>query len=149
MIVDPFEVPGLFQIESPSYLNSVAVETAAMGVVLAMATVMTLHLLFTAPYHYPLNKSNFVLQLTAAILFLITTATWSGIEMYDLKKASEKMQHTFPYVAQSFPSSNWSEVSKFFFLFMLAATVAMANVRRFANQDHAYPLFNPTFPSQG
>ena len=69
----------------PSFALSFPVQVAAMGIVLAMAVVMALHLVFTAPFHYPLSKLNFILQLTGTLLFLVNVAASLGVVLRDLR----------------------------------------------------------------
>ena len=113
----------------PPFVYSVPVQTMGFGVILAMATVLTVHLTFTAPYHYPLSKRNYILQLSASLIFLFSVATSLGISLRNLENKSLRNPYLFPYLPELLPSTQWTTTQQVFYLIMQAITVTMANVR--------------------
>ena len=99
---------------TPTFPRSVPVETMSLGMMLAMAAIMALHLVFTAPYHYPLSRPNFVLQLIAAVLFLILVAASVGYILWELRMRAMQVPHLFPYLSQPIPPKDgrWTMVQK-------------------------------------
>ncbi|KAI3617075.1 hypothetical protein CBS9595_002984 [Malassezia furfur] len=103
----------------------------SLGMMLAMAAIMALHLVFTAPYHYPLSRPNFVLQLIAAVLFLILVAAAVGYMLWDLRLHAMQVPHLFPYLSTPIPPKDgrWTMVQQGFFEVLLSFTVFTAHVR--------------------
>lgn len=116
---------------APKFSQSIPVQTTSLGVMLATATIMTLHLIFTAPYHYPLSKANFILQLVAAILFLSTVSASLGYLLWDLSQHAAEPPYMIPYLADAIPPNygRWTTVQVVFFVMLQSSTVFMAHVR--------------------
>ncbi|KAI3624833.1 hypothetical protein GLX27_003639 [Malassezia furfur] len=132
----------------PPFVFSVPVQTLGIGVVFAIATVMTVNLTFTAPYHYPLSKCNYILQLTAAFLFLITVATSLSIMVHTLATRAAQEPHLFPYLPETLPSRDWTLAQQVLFLLMQAVSVSMANVRVALTQFTHIQFLTLLFPSK-
>lgn len=56
----------------PAFARSLPVQILMNGIVLALTTVLLMHLLFTTQYHWPLAPVNYSLQL-AGVLSLLTS----------------------------------------------------------------------------
>ena len=133
----------------PSFALSFPVQVAAMGIVLAMAVVMTLHLVFTAPFHYPLSRLNFILQLTGTLLFLVNVAASLGVVLRDLRHYAQVWPHVMPYASEPLPPpvGRWTVAQVVFFTLLQSATTASAHVRRSAHQITHIQFLTLLFPS--
>ncbi|KAI3617074.1 hypothetical protein CBS9595_002983 [Malassezia furfur] len=132
----------------PPFVFSVPVQTLGIGVVFAIAIVMTVNLTFTAPYHYPLSKCNYLLQLTAAVVFLITVTASLGIMIHNLATRVAHTPHLFPYLPELLPSRDWTLAQQVLFLLMQALTAATANVRVILTQITHVQFLTLLFPSK-
>ncbi|WFD45221.1 hypothetical protein MPSI1_003899 [Malassezia psittaci] len=101
----------------------------SLGVLLAISMIILAQLLFTAPYHYPLSRLNFVLQVIASLLFLTLVTVSIGYILWDLKRHAMSIPHLFPYVSQAIPPKehNWTRVQLGFFLLLLSLTVVSSH----------------------
>lgn len=133
----------------PSFALSFPVQVAAMGIVLAIAVVMALHLVFTAPFHYPLSKLNFILQLTGTLLFLINVAASLGVVLRDLRHYAQAWPHVMPYASEPLPPpvGRWTVAQVVFYTLLQSATTASAHVRRSAHQITHIQFLTLLFPS--
>ncbi|WFD00998.1 hypothetical protein MYAM1_003758 [Malassezia yamatoensis] len=124
-----------------SFSQSVPVQTMSLGVLLAISMIILAQLLFTAPFHYPLSRSNFVLQVVASLLFLTLVTVSIGYILWDLKRYAMSVPHLFPYVSQAMPPKkhNWSSVQLGFFLLLLSSTVALSHATHIQFLTILYP----------
>ncbi|KAH0829103.1 hypothetical protein J3R83DRAFT_2569 [Lanmaoa asiatica] len=84
----------------PPFAQSLPVQILITGISLTLAAVLLLHLIFTAQYHWPLARTNYVLQLTGVTTLLISiTAT-----IY----VSQHWPYMLSYLAVEMPSANFS-----------------------------------------
>lgn len=99
-----------------------------IGIVLTLCTVLLSHLSFTAQYHFPLSKLNFLLQ-TLAVLSLLTKVSaelaLASIKLYDI---SSIWPYMFEYTAIDIPYIEWDVWKTGAWLAMLAIVSALVNV---------------------
>ncbi|PKI82575.1 hypothetical protein MVES_003368 [Malassezia vespertilionis] len=77
-----------------SFIVSGPVQILVIGIVLAMSAVLFVQLIFTGPYHYQLNKVNFIFQILSSFLFFALMAVIAALALnYDKQYGT-----TYPYV---------------------------------------------------
>ncbi|CAD6973429.1 unnamed protein product [Tilletia controversa] len=114
----------------PAFSYSLPVQVLVTGINLSICTVILTHLLFTASYHYPLSKHNFLLQLGGATFLIINLATELSIIFAHAQKQSRRYPFGFNYVAVQVPPSEdaWNFVQQFFYLLLRAITVLFVHL---------------------
>ncbi|WFD45222.1 hypothetical protein MPSI1_003900 [Malassezia psittaci] len=114
--------------EPPAFVYSVPVQMFGMGVVLAFATVMLVNLAFTARYHYPLERVNFLLQLISSFLSFLLTVSSMAATISDLKLRSSADLRRFPYLPITLPSLHWSLAETILFVILQSVSVSATNI---------------------
>lgn len=114
----------------PAYSRSLVVQLLVLSAVCALHIVLMLHLLFTTRYHLPLSKMNYFL-LTGGCLISFVAIVWQMLECALSGRArSQEWPYMFDYLQYSFPSANWSEAKKVWWLLLNAAVVFLCHVGR-------------------
>ncbi|PLW44847.1 hypothetical protein PCANC_10790 [Puccinia coronata f. sp. avenae] len=94
----------------PAYTYSMPTQLLIHGVVLTLLTVLLLHLLFTAKYHYPLAPCNFLLLLAAVILTQLATLILVMLTNLHLFNRSRYWPFMFDYIEVTMPLPDWNLV---------------------------------------
>ncbi|KAL4064242.1 hypothetical protein V8B97DRAFT_2010897 [Scleroderma yunnanense] len=92
----------------PPFAQSLPVQILTTGIVLTLTVVLLLHLIFTAQYHWPLARLNFVLQLTGVITLLASLIATLYVILRSTMQESEHWPYMLSYIAVDMPkmSSN-------------------------------------------
>lgn len=90
----------------PSFVQSLPVQILLIGVVLTLVVVLLLHLLFTAQYHWPLARVNYVLQLTGVITLLSSVIATIYVVFSSTINESQHWPYMLSYLAVSMPNQN-------------------------------------------
>jgi hypothetical protein len=120
----------------PIFARSLPIQIFFTGITLTLVCVLLVQLTFTAPYHFRLARTNFILQVSAAISVLVWEATSIVIIINETRRQSQKWPFMLEYVAIDFPPlndpntpGNWSMVSLIFWFLMNALVSALTQVR--------------------
>ncbi|EOR00909.1 hypothetical protein E3P77_01708 [Wallemia ichthyophaga] len=117
-----------YLIYQPPFAYSLPSQMLVIGIVLTLCTVLLSHLSFTAQYHFPLSKLNFLLQ-TLAVLSLLTKVSaelaLASIKLYDI---SSIWPYMFEYTAIDIPYIEWDVWKTGAWLAMLAIVSALVNL---------------------
>jgi|MGYP000327433153 hypothetical protein len=124
--------------ELPGFAMSFPVELTVLGIVLALLAVLMLNLAFTAAFHYPLSRVNYVLQLVSSTLFFTVTAATIGVMLNNLESIGNSWPHMFPYMAPPVPPADgtWTTVQTFFFTVLQVLVVLSVHVRCPSAETH-------------
>jgi hypothetical protein len=88
----------------PAFVESLPVQILLTGVVLTLVVVLLLHLLFTAQYHWPLARVNYMLQLTGVVTVLASiTATLYVVFSSNIEE-SQHWPYMLSYLAVGMPN---------------------------------------------
>lgn len=111
----------------PSFIWSMPVQVLLGGICLALAFVLGIHLAFTGRYHYPLSKTNFILQCFTSLCLLVSTSSDLGVLLTTVSARSTKFPYMLPYVNMEIPppTGEWSSARVGCYT-ILQATVAFA-----------------------
>lgn len=132
-------------IYQPPSAYSLPSQMLVIGIVLTLCTVLLSHLCFTAQYHFPLSKLNYLLQ-TLAVVSLLTKVSaelalisnrfvllYTLIILlipFRLYETASIWPYMFEYSAIDVPPLNWDVWKTGAWLAMLAIVSAFVNVRR-------------------
>ncbi|OAV92971.1 hypothetical protein, variant [Puccinia triticina 1-1 BBBD Race 1] len=94
----------------PAYTYSMPTQLLILGIVLTLLTVLLLHLLFTAKYHYPLAPCNFILLFAAVILTHLSTIILVILTNIHLFNRSRYWPFMFDYIEVTMPMTDWNLV---------------------------------------
>jgi hypothetical protein len=98
------------------------------GVILALSTVLLIHLVFTAPYHWPLAKLNYVLQLSGVASLLLSLGITLSVILGSVLDTSREWPYMLNYVAVNIPLDNWSDLDNGWWYALDAVTSGLAHV---------------------
>lgn len=88
----------------PPFVQSLPVQILLTGVVLTLVVVLLLHLLFTAQYHWPLARVNYVLQLTGVITLLTSIIATIYVVFSSTINESQHWPYMLSYLAVNMPN---------------------------------------------
>lgn len=107
---------------------SYPVQVSMAGITTAFMVLLVLHQCFTAGYHYPLNRLNFVLQLVSSIMYVVYHAATLGVQLAELDQFSHHWPYMFPYMAYRLPRyGHWTTVQMVFFILSEALASLLAH----------------------
>lgn len=132
--------------EGPPFVLSYPVHVLMNGIVFAFIVSLLVHVIFTAVYHFPLNRMNFLLQLASCLLMLIMECTKIGITLSRMSYAGSVWPFMFPFMAPRLPNaSRWPTVQTVFYSFLQMITLLSSHVRphdlcrpRISNSSRCY-----------
>jgi hypothetical protein len=106
----------------PDFAFSMPAQVVVDGVNLALTTMLTIQLLFTMQYHFPLSKKNYALQSCSTVLLLISLAVHLHTVLRTLEHQSHGWPYMFAYIAVQIPpqDGSWTLVQEAFYLLMRA-----------------------------
>ncbi|KAI6115860.1 hypothetical protein F5141DRAFT_1099295 [Pisolithus sp. B1] len=87
----------------PPFAQSLPVQILSIGIVLTLVVVLLLHLIFTAQYHWPLARLNYILQLTGVITLLISVIATLYIVFMSTVQESQHWPYMLSYIAVDMP----------------------------------------------
>lgn len=87
----------------PAFVESLPVQILLTGVVLTLVVVLLLHLLFTAQYHWPLARVNYMLQLTGVVTLLASVTATIYVVFSSNIEESQHWPYMLSYLAVDMP----------------------------------------------
>ncbi|PWN48818.1 hypothetical protein IE53DRAFT_176370 [Violaceomyces palustris] len=114
----------------PDFAFSMPAQIVVTGINIALVAVLTIHLLFTVQYHFPLSRKNFYLQMASSVMLLVSLSVTLHIILEQLQDKSQNWPYMFPYIGVQVPpgDNSWTVVQEVFYLFMRAVTTALAHI---------------------
>lgn len=88
----------------PAFVESLPVQILLSGVVLTLVVVLLLHLLFTAQYHWPLARVNYMLQLTGVVTLLASVTATIYVIFSSNVEESQHWPYMLSYLAVDMPN---------------------------------------------
>lgn len=106
----------------PDFAFSMPAQVVVDGVNLALTTMLTIQLIFTMQYHFPLSKKNYVLQSCSTLILLISLAVHLHTVLNTLEHQVHGWPYMFAYIAVQIPpqDGSWTLVQETFYLLMRA-----------------------------
>ncbi|TIC09549.1 hypothetical protein E3Q15_03325 [Wallemia mellicola] len=118
-----------YLIYQPPSAYSLPSQMLVIGIVLTLCTVLLSHLCFTAQYHFPLSKLNYLLQTLAVVSLLTKVSAELALISNKLYETASIWPYMFEYSAIDVPPLNWDVWKTGAWLAMLAIVSAFVNVR--------------------
>ena len=128
----------------PPFVQSLPVQILLAGITLTLAAVLLFHLVFTAQYHWPLARTNYILQLTGVTTLLISISATIYVIFSVAVQQSQHWPYMLSYLAVEMPATNrttnstdptllyqqiWSPSEKATWVVMNATTSVVVQVR--------------------
>ncbi|KAI0943893.1 hypothetical protein AcV7_001856 [Taiwanofungus camphoratus] len=126
----------------PTFARSMPVQILLNGIVLTLTSVLLLHLLFTAQYHWPLAPANFALQVSAVITLLITSTATLHVVLSAVTQESRTWPYMLNYVAVDIPpfgDLGWSMSELAAWMLMTATTAGIIQITHIQFLTLLYP----------
>lgn len=92
----------------PPFAQSLPVQILLIGITLTLASILLLHLIFTAQYHWPLARTNFILQITGVTTLLISITATIYVIFSTTVQQSQHWPYMLSYLAVEMPVTNLS-----------------------------------------
>lgn len=122
----------------PIFARSLPVQILLTGITLTLVTVLLIQLIFSAPSHLRIARTNFVLQVSAALSLLAWEIASLVLILNEAAKQSQRWPFMLDYIALDFPPLNdprmhgrWSTAGLASWLFMNAVVSALTQVCHF------------------
>ncbi|TFK44951.1 hypothetical protein BDQ12DRAFT_43257 [Crucibulum laeve] len=130
----------------PQFARSLPVQILLTGVVLTLVSVLFIHLIFTAQYHWPLAPVNYVLQLSGVTTLLISLIATLHVVLSASFAESEKWPYMLSYIAVNVPpldleenTDGWSVAERATWLVMNASTSGLIQITHIQFLTLLYP----------
>ena len=95
----------------PPFVQSLPVQILVTGIALTLAAVLLLHLIFTAQYHWPLARTNYVLQITGVTTLLISISATIFVVFSATIRQSQHWPYMLNYISVSMPATNYTALN--------------------------------------
>ncbi|KAH9855918.1 hypothetical protein C2E23DRAFT_750934 [Lenzites betulinus] len=116
----------------PTYARSLPVQILLLGITLTLTTVLIIHLIFTAQYHWPLAPVNYVLQMSAVTTLLISCIATMHVVLSSTIAQSLKWPYMLDYIAVDIPpledNGDWEMGELAAWLLMNATTSGLIQI---------------------
>lgn len=129
--------PYLFY--QPSYAYSLPVQILLLGIVCTLAGILLTHLIFTAPYHWPLAKFNYSLQLSGVLSLLVSTSLSLVVVLRDVHQTSRSWPYMLNYIGVEVPIDGWALHAIAWWYGLDAVTSGLAHVRTCLSRSQPIP----------
>ncbi|KIY69512.1 hypothetical protein CYLTODRAFT_349490 [Cylindrobasidium torrendii FP15055 ss-10] len=129
----------------PAFARSLPVQILLTGIVLTLVSVLFIHLLFTAQYHWPLAPVNYVLQISGVITLLVSLIATLQVVLSAAVQESQKWPYMLSYIAVNVPPSEerdlrgWSIAEKATWMIMNATTSGLIQITHIQFLTLLYP----------
>lgn len=130
----------------PGFPRSLPVQILITGIVVTLTSVLLIHLIFTAQYHWPLAPLNFALQISAVFTLLISLIATIQVILSTATRESRQWPYMLNYIAVDIPPledvESWTDGEQAAWSLMNATTSALIQV----SIPFSYPLYRPPHP---
>jgi hypothetical protein len=92
----------------PPFVQSLPVQILLTGIVLTLVAVLLLHLIFTAQYHWPLARTNYILQLTGVTTLLVSLIATIYVVFSTTIQQSQHWPYMLSYLAVEMPRTSFN-----------------------------------------
>ncbi|KII95611.1 hypothetical protein PLICRDRAFT_34528 [Plicaturopsis crispa FD-325 SS-3] len=128
----------------PHFARSLPVQILMTGIILTLVAVLFIHLLFTAQYHWPLAKVNYVLQLSGVSTLLISLIATLHVVLDKSVQESLQWPYMLSYIAVNIPPLNgledgWTFTERALWLLMNATTSGLIQITHIQFLTLLYP----------
>lgn len=118
-----------YLVYQPSYAYSLPIQILLLGTVCTLTGVLLTHLIFTAPYHWPLAKLNYSLQLSGVLSLLVSTCLSLVVVLRNVHQTSRSWPYMLNYIGVEVPIDGWALHAIAWWYGLDAVTSGLAHVR--------------------
>lgn len=119
----------------PPFIMSLPIQLLITGIVLTLVSVLFIHLIFTAQYHWPLAPVNFILQMAAVVTLLVSLVATLHVVLSASGSDSSQWPYMLNYLAVAIPPPDddseatvWNDMERFTWSVMTATTSGLVQV---------------------
>ncbi|KAI0741047.1 hypothetical protein C8Q76DRAFT_709917 [Earliella scabrosa] len=116
----------------PHFARSLPVQILLMGITVTLTTMLIIHLIFTAQYHWPLAPVNYVLQISAVTTLLISCIATLHVVLSSTVDQSMRWPYMLDYIAVDIPpledNTGWEMGELAAWLLMNATTSGLIQI---------------------
>ncbi|OBZ69865.1 hypothetical protein A0H81_10275 [Grifola frondosa] len=116
----------------PDFARSLPVQILMVGITMTLTSVLIIHLIFTAQYHWPLAQVNYVLQMSAVTTLLISHIATVHVILSTATVQSRTWPYMLNYVAVDIPpmedNTGWTTAELAAWLLMNATTSGLIQI---------------------
>ncbi|KAF8706698.1 hypothetical protein RHS03_04806, partial [Rhizoctonia solani] len=123
----------------PSFAYSLPIQILITGIVFTLVLVLFIHLLFTAQYHWPLARLNYILQLCGVVTLLIWLSATLIVVLKHAHERSKGWPYMLDYVAVDIPSDQWTDTQEAWWLVMESTTSGLVHITHIQFLTLLYP----------
>ncbi|CAE7137804.1 unnamed protein product [Rhizoctonia solani] len=123
----------------PSFAYSLPIQILVTGIVFTLVLVLFIHLLFTAQYHWPLARLNYILQLCGVVTLLIWLSATLIVVLKHAHNRSRGWPYMLDYVAMDIPSDSWTDTQEAWWLVMESTTSGLVHITHIQFLTLLYP----------
>ncbi len=92
----------------PSFAYSMPAQVFLQGITFTLLTVLFIHILFTTPYHWPLSRLNYLLQVSGVLLVIGSVLFNVGLTMTAPDVRAQQWPYMLEYISVAIPPTSWS-----------------------------------------
>ncbi|KAG7087551.1 hypothetical protein E1B28_013507 [Marasmius oreades] len=130
----------------PPFVQSLPVQILVTGVVFTLVSVLFIHLLFTAQYHWPLAPVNYILQLAGVTTLLISLIATLNVVLQRSIDESDDWPYMISYISVNVPPSDedwenkeWTLAERATWVIMMATTSVLVQITHIQFLGLLYP----------
>jgi hypothetical protein len=114
----------------PSFGYSLPAQVFIQGSTFTLLSVLLIHILFTAPYHWPLSRLNYILQISGILLVLGSVLVSVGLTLTADDVRAKQWPYMLQYVGVIIPPPEWTTAQKGAYQLLQCLCNAAVNVSR-------------------
>ncbi|KAF8342970.1 uncharacterized protein EI90DRAFT_3030900 [Cantharellus anzutake] len=123
----------------PNFALSLPVQILLQGVIVALVSVLLIHLIFTAHSHWPLARLNYALQVAGVTTLLISSIASIIVVLHLLRSYSRGWPYMLDYIAISIPPDDWPIAGQVSWYSMEAITSGFAHITNIQTLTLLFP----------
>ena len=92
----------------PTFGYSMPAQVFIQGITLTLLAVLLIHILFTTPYHWPLSRLNYILQVSGILLVTASVLLSTGLTLTAPDVTAKTWPYMLEYISVTIPPDDWS-----------------------------------------
>ncbi len=91
----------------PTFGYSMPAQVFIQGITFTLLAVLLIHILFTTPYHWPLSRLNYILQVSGILLVMGSVLLSAGLTLTAPDVTAQKWPYMLEYISVTIPPDDW------------------------------------------
>lgn len=92
----------------PTFGYSMPAQVFIQGITFTLLAVLLIHILFTTPYHWPLSRLNYILQVSGILLVTASVLLSTGLTLTAPDVTAKTWPYMLQYISVTIPPEDWS-----------------------------------------